>query len=120
MVDNITIEINNLRCFARHGVMPQEHIIGNEFEVTVHLCYPSEKALLHDCLEDTINYAEVCHEIKQVMTEPSLLLEHVCGRIRNALLHRFPLIKGGLIRVAKLTPPIPNTQLQSVAVSLKW
>lgn len=116
----VTIEINRLRVYAHHGVMPQERTIGNEFEVSVKLLYPAAEAIEQDNLNGTLNYAEACDEIKRVMAEPSALLEHVCGQLRKALCSRFPLIKQGSVKVIKIKPPIPGAQMESVAVELSW
>lgn len=118
-MESITIEVNGLRIYARHGVGPQERTVGNLFEVTVHLRYPAGEAVENDRLECTINYAEVVAVAKEIMTNPSLLIENAAGRLKSALLDRFPLIEGGMIRVAKLVPPIP-AELDSVAVALRW
>ncbi|MDE5668281.1 MAG: dihydroneopterin aldolase [Duncaniella sp.] len=114
-----TVEINGLRIFARHGVLPQERQVGNLFEVSAHLVYPMDRALEHDDLDGTLNYAEATEVITDVMSEPSALLEHVAMRIKNALTDRFPLIEGGSIRVAKITPPIA-AELDSVAIKIEW
>lgn len=114
-----TIEINRLRLRANHGVMSQERKIGNTFEVTAHLRCQAEGAVSSDELSATLNYAEAIDTIKAVMAEPSQLLEHVAGRIRSALTDRFPIISGGRITVAKLTPPIP-VEVESVAVTIEW
>lgn len=119
-METVTIEINRLRLRSCHGVMAQERIVGNDFEVSVRLVYPASDAVRTDRLESTLNYAEVCDVIKSVMARHSSLLEHVCGRLRDALTERFPLISSGRIRVAKLNPPIEATQLESVAVELVW
>ncbi len=114
-----TIEINGLRLFARHGVLAQERAVGNMFELTVHLCYPIGQAMEEDDLAGTLNYAEAVEVAREVMAEPSALLEHVVWRLKNALLERFPLIEGGMIRLTKLTPPIP-ADLDGVAVRIEW
>lgn len=116
----VTVEVNRMRVRARHGVMEQERIVGNDFEVTVRLRYPAAGAVATDDLSSTLNYAKVCATVNRVMQEPSALLERVCGRMRDALLGEFPLIEGGLIRVAKLAPPISGVQAESVAVVLEW
>lgn len=116
---DITIEVNRLRLYACHGVGAQERKVGNLFEVTVHLRYPATEAVEHDRLEGTVNYAEVVALVKEEMAEPSQLIEYVAGRIRRVLLSRFPAITGGMVRVAKLVPPIP-ADLDSVAVTLRW
>ena len=114
-----TVEINGLRLTAHHGVLPQERTVGNLFEVTVHLRYPMEGAMRHDDLSETLNYAEAVGIIRSEMETPSQLLENVVWRIREALLARFPRIGGGMIRLAKLTPPIP-AEMADVAVRVEW
>ncbi|MDE6370139.1 MAG: dihydroneopterin aldolase [Duncaniella sp.] len=114
-----TVEINELRLFAHHGVMEQERIVGNEFTVTVHLRYPMHKAIHDDNLDGTLNYAEAVEVICREMSMPSALLEHVAGRIHVALTDRWPLIEGGMIRIAKVTPPIP-AQMKDVAVRIDF
>ncbi|MCM1164105.1 MAG: dihydroneopterin aldolase [Muribaculaceae bacterium] len=114
-----TIEINGLRLFGRHGVGAQERQVGNIFEVTAHLRYPLDDALDSDNLNHTLNYAEAIGIIKTEMQTPSDLIEHVAGRIRNALLRKFPQISGGMLRVAKITPPV-TAELKNVAIRLEW
>lgn len=114
-----TVEINELRLYARHGVMEQERTVGNEFTVSVHLRYPMHRAILDDELDGTLNYAEAVEVIRREMSVPSALLEHVAGRIHSALISRWPLIEGGMIRVAKITPPIP-AQMRDVAVRIDF
>ncbi len=114
-----TIEINGLRLYARHGVMEQERLVGNEFEVTVHLKASVDEALTDDDLSATINYADVVELIRQLMSQPSRLLEHVAYRIKCAITDRYPKVIAGMIRVAKLTPPIP-ADMDSVAVVIRW
>ena len=97
-----------------------ERVVGNDFEVDLRLVYPSDAAVESDRLDATLNYADVVDEVKRVMGEPSALLEHVAGRIRRGLMTRFPRIESGMIRVAKLNPPIAGTKLRSVAVTLNW
>lgn len=114
-----TIEINKLRIRARHGVLVQERIVGNIFEITAHLHYPIDEAIETDDISTTLDYAEVVDVIKGDMEHPAQLLEHVAGRLRATLLEKFPNISGGKLRIAKITPPI-STQLESVAVTLEW
>lgn len=115
------VAINGLKIFARHGVYEQERRVGNDFEVTLHLDVPcSDAAMDTDNLSDTINYAEVVGIIKDEMSMPSRLLEHVAGRIRHRLeqtYHRK--IAGGELTLAKLAPPIP-AELASVSFTTRW
>lgn len=115
-----TIEVNGLRLYARHGVMEQERIVGNLFEVTAHLVYPFLTAAESDSLSGTLNYASAIDVIKKEMEIPSDLLEHAAFRIKTALCREFPDIEAGMVKIAKLTPPIPNIDIDSVAVKIEW
>jgi len=114
-----TIKINRLRLRAFHGVMEQERIIGNTFEVTVHIRCNVDLAISSDNIDATINYAEIIETIKKEMSIPSKLLEHVAGRIQKAITNQYPSIIGGSITIAKLTPPIP-VEVESVAITIQW
>ncbi|MDE6652442.1 MAG: dihydroneopterin aldolase [Paramuribaculum sp.] len=114
-----TIEIDSLRLHACHGVAEQERIVGNIFDISVSLAYPVDKAVETDNIEDTLNYAAVIQVIKKEMKIPSLLLEHVAGRIVKALINEFPLISGGRIKLTKVTPPC-GAELKGVSVILEW
>ena len=91
------ISLNRLRFHAFHGVMEQERRVGNDFEVSLTVDYPFEKALTSDDLDHTLNYALLYDVIAAEMQQPSKLLEHVAGRIVGAVKSRFPLVKGGTV-----------------------
>lgn len=114
------ISINKLKIYAYHGVLDQENRVGNNFLVSVKLYYPILSAMKNDNLSGTLNYAEVIETIQNIMKTPSRLIENVIERIRASLALQYPLIKGGTITIEKLSPPIPNTQIESVAVTYEW
>lgn len=119
---NYIVEINKLKIHANHGTMEQERIVGNLFEVSVKLLIPyrfAKEAFERDWLSGAIDYSEVTEIIKETMAVPSCLLEHVAHRLRMKLLERFPVVTGGEIKVAKLTPPV-TAQMESAAVTLSW
>lgn len=113
------VELNKLRLYAHHGVMEQERIVGNTFEVTVHLEGDFSNAMASDNIEQGISYADIYLIVKKVMDEPVLTLEHLTHRLKSALLSRFPQASGGMISVAKLTPPFP-ARLESAAFTHMW
>lgn len=100
------IYVRNLRCHAYHGVMPQEHVIGNDYRVNVCIAYNIGAAMLSDMLTDTISYACVCDIIKIEMAEVSQLLENVAYRIGRHLFRQFPNIEKIDIDIAKINPPM--------------
>ena len=117
---NGTVEVNNLKVTAFHGVMEQERVVGNRFEVTVHVDCDFTEAARLDRVDLTVNYAEIVDIIRAEMTKTSLLIETVARRIALRVADRWPdLVTGGMVRVAKIVPPIPG-QMDSVAVVYRW
>lgn len=100
-----TIQLNGMKFYARHGVMPQETKVGAWFTVNLHLKTNLEKAALSDDLNDTLNYAEVYNCVKQVMDEPSKLVESAAGRIATALFKAFPQVEALTVQLLKDNPP---------------
>ena len=85
-----TITLDSLRFYAYHGAEPQEAIVGSWYTVDVSMQTDATQAILTDELGGTINYAKVTQIIKQQMLIRSALIEHVAGRIANALITNFP------------------------------
>lgn len=113
-----SIELRNLIFHARHGVLPEERQLGNTFTVDLTLEADISHAVATDQLNGTINYADAYEVVKQEMLIPSQLLEHVCGRIGGALLHRFPTLQQVQVCVAKHNPPIEGAGNCQSAVTL--
>lgn len=114
-----TVEIDRLRVYARHGVAEQERKVGNIFEVSASLRYPMDNACTDDSLTDTLDYSEAIAIIRHTMSEPCLLIEHAAWRIVKALRTRFPLIRGGLVKITKITPPC-GVEVKGVSAILEW
>ncbi len=100
------IKLQNIKFYSHHGVLSQETIIGNHFEVNIQIEYNFTKAFQTDNVDDTLNYAAVYDIIKQQMSTPSKLLEHVAGRIFHTLKDEFQDIRIVELRVAKFNPPV--------------
>lgn len=98
--------LEGLRFMSRHGVMPQERVVGNEFVVDVSLRIPCLAGVEEDNLDATVSYADVFDIVKQEMETPRMLLERVASLIRTRIMEKWPFIKGGVITICKSTPPI--------------
>ena len=101
-----SISLNGLRFYAYHGVEPQESVVGAWYSVSVQLETDITKATDSDTISDTINYARVASVVKQQMEIRSKLLEHVAGRIANALLETYSSLQQVTVNVSKENPPI--------------
>lgn len=100
------ISIEQLRLYARHGVMEQERCVGAYYRVNVRVHYNIWQAMQTDDVADTLNYAELCQVVTAEMQQPSRLLEHVAGRICKAVFARFPQTTAVELKLTKENPPM--------------
>lgn len=105
-VESSYIWLRGVRFYAYHGVMPQERRVGGDFLVNLRVGYPLDKAILSDDVADTLDYAALYGVVKTEMMQPSRLLEHVAGRITQAIEKRFPLVTSIDLELTKLNPPM--------------
>ena len=113
------IRIEKLRIRAFHGVLPQERQVGGDFTVTLRIGYPWQRAMESDDVADTLDYAAVYRLVNSEMAVPSQLLEHVAGRIVQALLRQFPAISSIDLWLTKVTPPM-GADCDGAGVELHW
>ncbi len=100
------IELLGMRFFARHGCLESERLEGNEFKVDFSCEYDISAAELTDELADTLDYSRVYAIVAREMDIPSRLLEHVAGRIADAIQAEFPELEHFEISVYKKNPPV--------------
>ena len=100
------ISLRNVRFHAFHGVMPQERRVGGDFLVNLRVGYPLEKAMQSDEVGDTLNYAVLYEVVQAEMMKPSNLLEHLAGRIADAIVKRFPQVTSIDLELMKQNPPM--------------
>ena len=100
------ISLRNVRFHAFHGVMPQERRVGADFLVNLRVGYPWEKAMRTDEVGDTLNYAALYAVVKAEMMLPSSLLEHVAGRMADAIVRHFPQVTSIDLELTKQNPPM--------------
>lgn len=98
--------LQNVRFHAFHGVMPQERRVGGDFLVNLRVGYPLEKAMQSDEVGDTLNYAVLYEVVQAEMMKPSNLLEHLAGRIADAIVKRFPQVTSIDLELMKQNPPM--------------
>ena len=100
------IHIDGIRLHAHHGVLPQEQLTGNDYIINVRASYDISRAMQTDDVADTLNYAEVYNIIKEEMSIPSKLIEHVAGRIADRLMDCYSQISSVMLRITKCNPPM--------------
>ena len=101
------IRLRRMAFYAYHGVLDQERAVGGEYWVDLTL-YPDDigAVVQEDRLDGTVNYAEAYEIVRREMAQPSALLEHVGGRIAQALFAALPALLRIEVEVCKANPPI--------------
>ena len=112
------ILLNGMEFYGYHGCGEEERRRGQIFTVDAEMSVDLSRSGKSDNLNDTVNYAAVIDEIKQIVTgEPKILIESVAEEIAAVLLNKFPLIESVKIVVSKPAAPIIGT-FKSAAVSI--
>jgi dihydroneopterin aldolase len=116
-IEKYSIELRDVHLFAHHGVMPQEREIGAWFTIDIRLEIDDCSCSESDLIEGTVSYADVYDILRQEMSIPSHLLEHVCNRISRKLYDKFCQVAAIEITLCKDTPPMGGDRLKA-AVTL--
>lgn len=116
------IKIVQLEVFAYHGCEEQEKIDGQKFYVDANLYTDVRTPGTSDDLDETINYATVCHFIDKFMRDNRFdLIEAAAEQTVRALLKEFPKVRAIDFSIYKPSAPI-GLPFGTVAVSIsrKW
>jgi dihydroneopterin aldolase len=100
------IHLRQVRFHAFHGVLSQERQVGADFVLDLKVGYPLEQAMQSDEVTDTLNYAALYDLVAHEMQQPSKLLEHVAGRMAEAIGKTFPQVTSIDLELIKLNPPM--------------
>ncbi len=113
------ILLNSIRIFATHGVLPMEHTVGAWYTVDLQLTTDFTKAMISDDIDDTLDYSGIYAVVEKEMQTRSKLVEHVAGRVIEAVFESFPAISAIHLRLVKENPPIPSFKGQSCGVDIQ-
>jgi ribonuclease HI len=110
------IYLKGVRAFGYVGLLPEENVLGQWFEVDATMWVDFEAASINDRIEDTLDYRSSIRKIEHLIeTSKFKLIERLAGAIAESLLEDKK-IEQVQLRVIK-HPPIPNFQ-GSVAVEV--
>lgn len=101
------IELRGLRAQGVHGVLPEEQLRAQPFEVDLWVEADLRTAGRSDDLTDTLDYGAIAESVAKVVTgEHFALLERLAERIAEVVL-----VDGRVtsvtVAVRKLRPPVP-------------
>lgn len=101
------IKIEDLEIYAKHGVLSAENQLGQKFLVTASLYMDTTKAGLTDCLDYSINYADVCSYMTEYMQAHTFkLIEAAAENLVNDMLLSYPLVQKIDLEIKKPWAPI--------------
>jgi 7,8-dihydroneopterin aldolase/epimerase/oxygenase len=109
------IQIDGMEFYSFHGHYKEEQIVGNRFLVDLTIETDMSKPMESDNLKDALNYQRAYELIKMQMEQKSHLLEHIAGRILDALYSEMEGIKKATVKVSKMNPPMGG-KINSVCV----
>jgi 7,8-dihydroneopterin aldolase/epimerase/oxygenase len=111
------IQIENMEFYSFHGHFKEERIVGNKFLVDLTIETDMKVPAESDNLKDAVNYQRVYEIVKQQMELKSHLLEHIAGRILDAIYAEMKGIQKVTVKVSKLNPPMGG-KIGSVSIIL--
>ena len=109
------ILIENMEFYSFHGHFREERIVGNKFLVDLTIETDMKLAAASDNLKDAVNYQRAYDIVKSQMEMKSHLLEHIAGRILDAIYAELKGIAKITIKVSKMNPPMGG-KIGSVSV----
>jgi dihydroneopterin aldolase len=111
------IQIENMEFYSFHGHFKEERIVGNKFIVDLTIETDMKVPVQSDNLKDAVNYQRAYEIVKMQMETKSHLLEHIAGRILDALYSEMEGIMKATVKVSKINPPMGG-KIGSVSVVL--
>jgi dihydroneopterin aldolase len=113
------ISVNGIKVYAYHGCLDEERKIGSDYEINVTIEADLEFSSISDKLADTVDYVSINRIVKNEMSIPSNLLEHVVKRIIDSIVEKHETVDTVEVSVAKINPPI-NGDVANVLVKEKF
>lgn len=116
------IYIKKLEFFARHGVFPEENVLGQKFLISAVLHTDVREAGKTDDLTKSIHYGEVSHMMKEYLQSHTFcLLERAVETLARKMLLEIPGLMEVELELEKPWAPIGlHLETVSVAIRRKW
>lgn len=113
------IYIKDLEVFAKHGVFPEENVLGQKFLVSAALGTSTREAGQKDDLTKSIHYGEVSHFISRFLKEHTFkLLEAAAEKLAEELLLKIDRLESVRLEIKKPWAPI-GLPLETVSVEIE-
>src|SRR3954464_9197143 len=96
----LTVSLHGIKVIAPHGLYPEEHILGNKFEIDVDIWLPDAQPW------PFADYTLIQKTVADIFQLPGQLLETFVSNIYLALKNQFPFAVKIRVAVRKLNPPM--------------
>lgn len=110
--------VRGLRLFGRHGVLPEEKVLGQPFVVNVDIYADLRRAGKSDNFQHTLDYVRVVDVTKEVIHgKPRNLVEKVATDIAKGVFKELPQAQSVRVEVTKPHVAIPHN-LKEIGVEI--
>ncbi len=111
------IQIEGMEFYSYHGHYKEEQIVGSRFLVDLTIENDMTRPRESDDLQDAVDYQRIYKIVKFQMEQKSNLLEHIAGRILDAIFLEMTGIIKATVKVSKINP-VMGGKIGSVSVVL--
>jgi len=102
------IGVTRIAVFGRHGVLPQEAVLGQRFYISLEARLDLAPAGRSDDVAHTVSYADLTQIAVEIATERRFnLIEALAETIAATILDRFAPVEAITVRVDKPSAPVP-------------
>ncbi|MCJ2141724.1 dihydroneopterin aldolase [Methylobacterium sp. E-066] len=112
------IEVARIAVFGRHGLLPEEAVLGQRFYISLEAGLDLAPAGRSDDVAHTVSYADLTQIAVEIATERRFnLIEALAEAIAATILDRFAPVETITVRIDKPSAPVPAI-LDGVSVAI--
>lgn len=102
------IGVARIAVFGRHGVLPEEAVLGQRFYISIDARLDLAPAGRSDDVAHTVSYADLTEIAVSIATERRFnLIEALAETIAATILERHDMVEAITIRIDKPSAPVP-------------
>ena len=112
------IRVTRIAVFGRHGLLPEEAVLGQRFYISLEAQLDLAEAGRTDDVAGTVSYADLTQIAVEIATERRFnLIEALAETIAATILDRFARVAAIAVRVDKPSAPVPAI-LEGVSIEI--
>jgi dihydroneopterin aldolase len=112
------IRVTRIAVFGRHGLLPEEAVLGQRFYISLEAELDLGEAGRTDDVAGTVSYADLTQIAVEIATERRFnLIEALAETIAATILDRFARVAAIAVRIDKPSAPVPAI-LEGVSIEI--